>query len=193
MLQLNIRQTQAEVAVRRIAYARLEAHSTPAKLTGTTKQARSNMGATQVTIDVDSYPSRHSYGFDNHTDFAKEHGERGYTDVESGTSSHTAQAWKNIDQAARPDSQIITQMYKAQTMKTANERRYIVAAHIPEPTITVHPSELRGTPEPMRVDQHFAADAFATTNFTPGKIETYLTQKGGVQQWVSEGRYDIRA
>lgn len=193
MLQLNIRQTQAEIAVRRISYARLEAHATPARLTGETQQARSNMGATQVQIDIDSYPSRHSYGFDSHADFAGKYGERGFSDVRQATSSHTAQAWTNIDQGARPDSKVIEQSYKNDLARFANRRRYIVAAHIPEPEITVRQSELRGTPEPMRVDQRFVAEPFATTDFTPGRIETYLAQKGSVQQWVSEGRYDIRA
>lgn len=193
MLRLNIRQTQAEVAVRRISYTKLEAHATPAQLTSETKPARSNRGTTPIRIDIDSYPSRHSYGYDSHTDFAKEHGQQGFADVRKGISEHTEQAWTNIDQAARPDSEAIPHMYKADIEQFAKQRRVIVAVHIPDPVFTVHPSEVVGTPEPAHLEQHVSAEPFAKTHYTPGKIETYLTQKAGVQQWTSEGRYDIMA
>ena len=65
---------------------KLEAHSTPARLSTENRQARSNEGCTQATIDIDSYPSRHSYGYTNHDDFAKEHGQEGFASLKKTTS-----------------------------------------------------------------------------------------------------------
>ena len=194
MLYLNIRFTQPQISVH-TQLGKLEAHSTPARLSTENRQARSNQGTPLMSIDIDTYPSRHSYGFTNHDDFAKEHGQQGFSDLAASTSGHTGDAWNIINNAAKPGSKTLEGMAKNEVTEFINKgkNRHIVAAHIPAPTITVHQSELTGTIDPGDVTEHVDTDAFAQTHFTPGQVETYLKQKGSVHQWVTEDRYDIYA
>ena len=60
--------------------SRLSTLSTPIdQATGSTDRqlARSNQHATLVTIDIDSYPSRHAYGARTSADFSREQAEKG--------------------------------------------------------------------------------------------------------------------
>ena len=194
MMYLNIRFTQPMISVH-TQLGKLEAHSTPARLSTENRQARSNQGATQMSIDIDTYPSRHSYGFTNHADFAKEHGQQGFSDLKASTSGHTADAWQIIDNAAKPGAKELQNLAKGEITQFINDgkNRHIVAELIPDPKITVHPSEIKGTPEEGDVTVHIDADAFAQTHFTPGQVQTYLQQKPHVRQWVTEGHYDLYA
>lgn len=194
MLKLNIRMTQPMIGIH-TQLGKLEAHSTPARLSTENRQARSNKGWTQCRVDIDSYPSRHSYGYDSHADFAAEHGQQGFSDLAQSTSGHTQQAWSLIENAAKPGTDMIHQIYEGRITDFINKgkNRHIVAELIPDPKITVHQSELTGTIDTGDVTEHVDADAFAKTHFTPGQVETYLKQKGSVHQWVTEDRYDIYA
>ena len=194
MLRLNIRMTQPMIGIH-TQLGKLEAHATPARLSTENRQARSNKGWTQCRVEIDSYPSRHSYGYDSHADFAKEHGQQGFSDVQQATSGHTSEAWQMIDNAAKPGTDMIHQIYEGRITDFINKgkNRHIVAELIPDPKITVHQSELTGTIDTGDVTEHVDADAFAKTHFTPGQVETYLKQKGSVHQWVTEDRYDIYA
>jgi hypothetical protein len=194
MLYLNIRLTQPMIGMH-TQLGKLEAHSTPARLHTENRQARSNQGTTQPSIEIDSYPSRHSYGFDTHADFAREAQQRGFEGVQQGVSSHTQQAWDNIENGARPGTNLVVQQAKGEISSFINQgkNRHIVAEHIPDPVITVHPGEVRGEPEAGDVTEQIDTDAFAQTNFTPGQVQTYMKQQGRVRQWVTEGRYDIYA
>ena len=195
MLYLNIRSTQAQISVH-TQLGKLEAYSTPARLSTENRQARSNQGCTQVTIDIDSYPSRHSYGYTNHDDFAKQYGQQGFSSLKQTTSRHTQDAWQIINNAARPNANELHNIaYSEQvgTFISNGKNRHIVTELIPDPKITVHQSELRGTPDPGDVTVHIDTDAFAQTHFTPGQVQTYVKQKANVNQWVTEGRYDIYA
>ena len=194
MLRLNIRTTQPMIGIH-TRLGQLEAHATPARLSTENRQARSNKGWTQCRVDIDSYPSRHSYGYDSHGDFAKEHGQQGLSDVQQATSGHTAEAWQIIDNAARPGTNMIHQHYASQITDFINKgkNRHIVAELSPDPTITVHPSEVKGTPDRGDVTVDIDTDAFAQTHFTRGQVQTYLQQRPEVHQWTSEGRYDLYA
>lgn len=194
MMYLNIRFTQPQISVH-TQLSKLEAHSTPARLSTENRQARSNQGTTLMSIDIDTYPSRHSYGFTNHDDFARQYGQQGFSDLASSTSGHTGDAWNIINNAAKPGSKTLEGMAKSEISEFINKgkNRHIVAELIPDPTITVHPSEVKGTPDRGDVTVDIDTDAFAQTHFTRGQVETYLQQKPDVRQWVTEGRYDLYA
>lgn len=189
MQYLNIRFIQPQTSVH-TQLGRLEAHSTPARLSTENRQARSNKGTTQMSIDIDTYESRHSYGFTNHTDFAREHGSKGFSDLQRSTSSHTQEAWANIDGGGKPGRNPVTELYDNRLTSEIKKQRIIVAEHIPDPTITVHPSEVVGTPDEGDVTVNIDTDAFAKTHFTRGSVETYVKQKADVKRWLTEGRYD---
>jgi hypothetical protein len=192
MLYLNIRQTQAQIGLH-TQLGQLTAHYTPAQLHTEGRQAQSNMGWTQPTLEMDSYQSRHAYGYSSHADFAREHGQQGLSDLKQATASHSEAAWHNIDYAARPDSGEPAAIYDRELSSIINRQRRIVAELIPAPTIKITPGEVRGTPDVGDVTVRADTQAFAATNFTPGSVEVYMRQKGEVHQWTTEGHYDIYA
>ena len=104
MLRLNMRTTQPMIGMH-TQLGKLEAHSTPAKLHSENRQARSNAHWTQPTVEINQYPSRHSYGFTNHTDFAKEHGQQGFSDLKKTTSRWTEEAWDNIENGGTDETE----------------------------------------------------------------------------------------
>ena len=85
MLRLNMRTTQPMIGMH-TQLGKLETHMTPAKLHTENQQARSNAHWTQPSLEIDTYPSSHSYGYTNHTDFAQQYGQQGISDVQSGIS-----------------------------------------------------------------------------------------------------------
>ena len=71
--------------------------------------------------------------------------------------------------------------------------RPTAAAAIPDPIITVHPSELHGEPDLGHQAISIEASAKAEATYHPGKFEVYLKQKGSIHRWATEGRYDTYA
>lgn len=194
MLRLNIRFTQPMLSIH-TQLGRLETHSTPAVLTSENRMPRSNAGWTQPTIDIDSYESEKAYGHLNHADFARQYGQQGFQDLRQTTQRATGRAWENIENAARPGTNVIHQYYENMVMKSATEakNRHIVTQLIPQPKITVTPGHVTGEPDLGDLTQHAESEPFATSQFTPGQVDAYLQQKGQVRQWVTEDRYDIYA
>jgi hypothetical protein len=179
----------------RTQLGKLEAHSTPAKLHSENRQARSNAHWTQPTVEINQYPSRHSYGFTNHTDFAKEHGQQGFSDLSQTTSRWTQEAWDNVENSGKRGKKPVEQRYDSKLRQEIEQSKnwHIKTELIPDPVITFHPIEAVGEPDLGDVSVDINAKAFAETNFTPGKVEVYMQQKANVERWVSEGKYDIYA
>ena len=192
MLRLNIRNTMPRIGIR-TQLSTIETHYQ--KPEGHTEYVapRSNIGVTKPEIDVDTYPSRHSYGYTNHTDFAKEQGEKGLSDIRSSTSGHAQKTWAIIDGAAKQGNDQVVNQAKSDLSSRINKQRYIDVQAIPDPTITITPSKLEGTPDPGKVDWTVDTESFAPSDFNRGKVEIYLQQKGDIRRWVSEGKYDIYA
>lgn len=192
MLYLNIRHTLPQIGI----------HSELATLSSRIKQptshgdyrpARSGLGYSQVRIDVDTYPSRHSYGFSTMDDFTKQYGDQGKADIKENTSAHTQAAWSMIENGAKKGhDEIADQAHQKLAAEVAKER-YLVAAAIPDPIVTVHPSELHGEADLGHQAITLEASATADVTYNPGKFEIYLRQKGSIRRWVTEGHYDIYA
>jgi len=193
MLRLNMRFTQPMIGMH-TQLGKLEAHSTPAKLHTNDQQARSNRHWTQPSVDIDQYPSRHAYGNDNHTDFARKYGQQGFSDLAKTTSRWTQEAWDNVENSGKRGRNPVVQRYDSKLSQEISKQRRIVAELIPDPVITYHPVEATGEPDLGDVTAEFEPPKiFAETNFTPGKVETYMQQKANVERWVTEGKYDIYA
>ncbi|WP_295159031.1 DUF6470 family protein [Selenomonas sp. AE3005] len=194
MLMLNMRFTQPMIGLH-TQLGKLEAHSTPAELHANTRQARSNRHWTQPTVEIDQYPSRHAYGFTNHSDFAKEHGQKGFSDLSQTTSRWTQEAWDNVENSGKRGKKPVEQRYDSKLRQEINQSKnwHIVTELIPDPTITFHPVEAVGEPDLGDVSVNIDTQAFAQTHFTPGQVETYMQQKANVERWVTEGKYDIYA
>ena len=192
MLRLNMRTTQPMIGMH-TQLGKLEAHMTPAKLHTENRQARSNAHWTQPSLDIDTYPSRHSYGYTNHTDFAQQYGQQGISDVQEGDSETTQKAWDNIDNGGVPGRHPVIEHYVSKLDQEISKQRYLVAEAIPDPQITCIPIKAEGEPTPGDVTEQIDTQPFAETNFTPGQVEVYMQQKPDVKRWVTEGKYDIYA
>ena len=192
MLRLNMRTTQPMIGMH-MQLGKLEAHMTPAELHTENRQARSNAHWTQPSLDIDTYPSRHSYGYTNHTDFAQQYGQQGISDVQEGDSETTQKAWDNIDNGGVPGRHPVIEHYVSKLDQEISKQRYIVAEAIPDPQITFTPVKAEGEATPGDVTEQIDTEAFAQTNFTPGQVEVYMQQEPNVQRWVTEGKYDIYA
>ena len=192
MLYLNVRHTLPMIGMRSQKNT-LDAGINQPSYDQTSQQARSNKGKTQPKIDIDSYPSRHSYGYTNHTDFARENEQEGLSGVQQGTSKHTQMAWALAEDGPKAGRQVGIEFAKRDMETRVTRQRTLVAAHIPAPEIHVDPGETHGAPTPAKTTPHWHTEGMARLSFNRGSVETYLQQKGDIHSWVSEGKYDIYA
>ena len=193
MLYVNVRHTLPRIGLH-TQLATLSSHVRPAELHTTYVAPRADVHATQVKIDIDSYPSRHAYGASTMEDFTRENGQQGLADIQQATSSHTQAAWDVIENGARPggSSEIINQA-KSKLADQIAKQRYIEVQAIPDPTITVTPSVVQGNIDTGKDEVSIQTYPSADILVHPGQAETYLEQKGSIRMWTTEGQYDIYA
>ena len=193
MLYVNVRHALPRIGLH-TQLATLSSHVRPAELHTTYVAPRADVHATQVKIDIDSYPSRHAYGASTMEDFTRENGQQGLADIQQATSSHTQAAWDVIENGARPggSSEIINQA-KSKLADQIAKQRYIEVQSIPDPTITVTPSVVQGNIDTGKDETSIQTYPTADVTFNPGKFEAYLEQQGAVRMWTTEGQYDIYA
>ncbi len=192
MLRLNIRHQLPQIGLQ-MQRSQLSTNLEPAKLSTDYQAARSNMGTTQPKLEIDTYPSRHSYGFTNHTDFAAERAQKGKSDVHANASKWTQEAWNTIDNAAKKGRDTINEFYKNRMAQEIKKERHIEAQAIPDPKIHITPSQTAGTPNVGDVTTDIQATHDADINYQPAKASTYIKDQGFLRQWTTQGKYDIHA
>ena len=192
MLRLNIRHRLPQIDFR-MQRSQLDTHVEPAQLSTDYHAARSNMGTTAPQIDINTYPSRHSYGFTNHTDFARQYGQQGLSDVQANTSKWTQEAWRTIDNAAKRGQNTINSFYDNRLSQEINRQRHIEVQAIPDPEVHITPMRVVGNPDVGDVTTDIQARHDADINYQPAKAETYVKDQGFLRQWTTEGKYDIYA
>ena len=178
MLYLNVRHTLPMIGIQAQKNT-LDSSINQPRYAQQTQQARSNRGATQPKLFIDSYPSQH--------------GQQGFADVSRGTSKHTQMAWALAEDGPKPGRQVALEFIRNDVKSIADQNRCIVAQAIPDPEIRFDVGEAVGTPTIGRTTPQWHTDAQARIHYNRGSIETYLQQKGDIHRWVSEGKYDIRA
>lgn len=192
MLCLNIRHTLPQVGINMHINTLSSRIKQPEAHTEYV-QPRSGLGYSQPTVDINSYPSRHSYGHSTMIDFTTQYGSQGKSDCKSATSRHTGDTWNIIDNAARKGRDVIAEQADGRLSAEISKQRHIVAQHIPEPQITVHPSELHGQADPGKYETKIETSSTADVKLNPGKFEVYLQNEGSLRMWTTEGHYDIYA
>ena len=191
--RLNMRHAlpQTDIRIRRSTVD--DSHMVPAQIHTNDQQARSNKGVTQARIDIDSYPSRRSYGYKNMNDFTRENGQKGISDAQSGTSRHTQAAWSFIENAAKRGD-YIQQRAEQEIYSEAKKTRVLEAQFIPNPRVTLaEPSQVVGEPDLGDVTAEIDVKSYASIQITTGSAETYLKDKGFLHRWVTQDKYDIYA
>ena len=192
MLYLNVRHTLPMIGMR-VQRNTLDSSINQPRYEQETQTARSNRGVTQPKLTINTYPSRHSYGYTNNTDFARENYERGMSEVQKGTSKHTQMAWALAEDGSKQGRQVGSEFAKRDMENRVTRQRQLVAAAIPDPEIHFDVGQAVGEPTIGRTTPHWNTEGQARVQFNRGSIETYLQQKGDIHRWVSEGKYDIYA
>ena len=193
MLKLNIRHQLPQIGLR-IQHSRVDqAHDNQATMRGHTEQAESRKWITQPRIDIHSYQSRHAYGNSNMSDFTRENGQKGISDVQAAISAHAQESWSMINNASKPGNYVAN---RAEQQRQADimQQRYLVAIGIPDPTTTLERrSEIIGDIQVAETDLDIDVPPEPTVEITTGSAETYLQNKGFLRQWTTQDRFDIYA
>ena len=192
MLYLNTRHTLPRVGID-MAASTLSSRIQRPTAKGTYHAPRSNTGIGRITLDINSYPSRHSYGARTMGDFTGENGRQGISDVQSATSSHTQNAWAMIENAARKGHNEIASQAKSRLSGEISKQRYLEAQAIPDPEIHIEPAHEPGDIDPGSWDYQIQVAGKADVTFNEGHIDIFLEDRGSIHSWVSEGHYDIYA
>jgi hypothetical protein len=194
MLCLNIRSTYPRIGLHTQQAWVEEASVKPAELSTNYEAPRADIWPAGVVVDIDSYPSRHSYGAETMTDFTRDHGQQGISDVQEGTSGHTQNAWDMIENAAtKHGGNRIAAQAKSKLAEQISQQRMLVAESIPAPVITVTPSTMQGNIDTGKDEVSIQTYAEANIVAHPGTVQTYLAQQGSIRMWTTEGQYDIYA
>ena len=192
MLRLNIRQTYTQIGIR-TQPSTLSTHYKPPEAHTEYVAPRSNMGTTQPKLEINSYPSRHSYGHSTCDDLTQAAGQRGLQDIQAAIKKHNHDGLAMVSSGAKKGHDEIVAQAKQHIAEFVGRRRYLEARFIPNPEMHYTPGQLVGQPDPGKYDWTVNADYKADVQFNPGRAETYIAQQGGVRQWVTEDRYDIYA
>lgn len=193
MLYLNTRHQLPQISIHQNWSKLNESSVVPAEIHGNNKQAKSNKGVTQSSIDIDNYPSRKAYGARNMTDYTHERGQRGISDSQSGVSSRTQKTWGFIENGAKRGN-YIARTYKSDMMsKYQSAKNLAHLTYMSPPNIRVNEGQIVGESDLGDVTAKIETTSSAKIDYTPGSAETTLADKGFIRNWVSEGHYDIYA
>ncbi len=191
MLRLNTRHAlpQTEIDIRRGHFDATAA--VPARVHTESNFSKSNKGVTQASIDLDNYPSRKSWGARNLTDLTREFGQKGLSDVRSGTSRRTQIAWSRAENGGKPGNDIKQQVWNEMM---GREPETLVQFDLMDgPRISVTPSRVVGESDIGDVTAEIQPAEKANISYTPGSVQTYLKDKGFIRRWVTMNEYDIYA
>ena len=191
MLRLNVRHELPQTDLR-IQYGKIDrAKYVPAEVHTELNLGKSNQAATQVSISMDNYPSRKSWGAKNLTDLIGDFGRKGLSDVRANRSRTTQIAWERAENGGKPGDDIKQQIM--QEIHADPPETMVEFELMDGPIFTVTPSRIIGEPEVGDVTAEIETEPSAEIHYTPGIFETYLKNKGSIQRWVTMNEYDIYA
>lgn len=182
--QIGVRHTEAKLEMQPAYKGEIHSKYTPPK----------GYGWTQPRIEIDSYPSRHTYGYSNHEDYARERGQEGLQKMRENMRKNNADAQAMVKNGAKKGHNEIAaqekQRQKAQSAPPQGTDFFIP----PSPTITLaEKSENSGEIDPGSYENTITpAASIVHGQFTPAQVETYMKQEGNIDRWITYGEYDKR-
>lgn len=194
MLYLNTRHQLPTIATRS-QYTRVSrAHVNPAEIHTNPEMPRADHQKQRSTLQIDSYPSRHAYGARKVADICLEASQKAYQDIAKTTSKHTQEAWAVIDGGGKPGQDYQVQKATSDFWSQVKKQRYIEIQAIPDPNISYDPGSVRTNIIPANMNLRInTTKEGADIRVTPGNFEIYMKDKGYLNRWTSEGKYDIYA
>ncbi len=194
ILRLNIRHQLPQTA-QRVQRSQLEAAAVvPARVTGHNVQGTSNQGATQPVTQLENYQSRRAYGARTMADFNRENQQRALSDVQSGTSRRTQEAWARAENGAKPGDDIAQQFHRAIFPDSPIAAKTLVTFDLMDGAqIAVTPSRVVGEPEVGENSMQAETTPFPLYRYSQGNAQTYVQNEGFIRRWVTIDKYDIYA
>lgn len=193
MKYVNIEQTLPQIGIRQQQAMGISNGYEPAEMHWDYEPPLSDMGWSQVKVDIDTYQSRTAYGYLNNTDFARTYGQQGFQDLAQATSRHTQNGWDMAKNGAKPGRNQIVQQAKSSFMNEVVQWPQWVAKDIPDPEYTVHPSQIKGQMNVGHDRYSIQPATGANIDIQTGEAETYIATEGSIRMWTTEGHYDVRA
>ena len=191
MLRLNTRHALPQTTIRNHLGRIDKSTVVPAEVHTNLELGKSNQGVTQPSLQLDNYPSCRAWGARNLDDLTREFGQKGLSDVRSGTSRRTQIAWERAENGGKPGNDI-NQQIKNEIF--SREPETLVEFELMDgPIITYTPSQIVGEPEVGDVTTEIDTEPFANVHFKPGSLNTYLQNKGYIRRYVTMNEYDIYA
>lgn len=192
MLYLNTRHTLPRIGID-MAASTLSSRIQKPTVDSAYHAPRSHTGMGRITMDINSYPSRHAYGARTMDDFTKEYGQQGLSDIQSTASRHTQDAWAMIENGAKKGHNEIANQAKGRLSAEIAKRRYLEAQAIPDPEVHIHPADEPGNIDSGSWDYKIHTADKADVKYNEGHFKLFLEERGSIHSWVSEGHYDIYA
>ena len=192
MLRLNTRHQLPQTGLQIQRGTLDRAAYVPAQVHTNQRQARSNQGVTQMSIDIDSYRSQRVTGRRTMDDFTRSRGQRGISDVQAAISRHTQQGYSRATNGAKRGDDIQS-MYYNQLFADAEAVPVFHLDWTSGVDITVNPSQLVGDIDTGDVRARIETTPSADIRTTQGGVQTYISNEGFIRNWVSEDTYDIYA
>lgn len=194
MLYLNVRHSFPKIATSNDFTKITRAGHEQAQLSRSLRLARSNVYPEGLKLEINTYPSRHSYGFSTMKDFCREHRDKSLQDIVATTSKHTQAAWDVIENGAKPNKRTFFSRKAAENLyQEVMKQRYIEVQSIPDPEIHITPYHIAGQNDVGDDHYDIKSTADAPIEVHKGKCDMYTKDAGYIRMWTSEGGYDTRA
>lgn len=192
MLRLNIRHQLPQIGLQVQRSTLDKAVTVPSQVHTENRQARSNKGATQSSIDIDSYESQRVTGRRTMLDLARERGRKGISDVRAADSRHTQNAWASLENAAKRGNDIASK-YHSKLVEGMEAEPVFTLEWTKGVKIQFNPSRVVGETDVGDLTAEIQPSYNADIRRTPGQTRTYIQDEGFIRRWVSEDTYDIYA
>lgn len=192
MLRLNIRHELPQIGMQ-ISRGRLDrAAVVNPQVSSNNRQARSNKGVTQSSINLDTHESQRVTGRRTMFELTRELGQKGISDVRQSTSNHTQNAWSRLENGAKKGNDLVSQ-FRSQLFRNAKAEIIFTLDWTHGAEVYVNESQVVGEPDLGDVTMEFQTAPSADIRTTRGGVRTYIENEGYLRQWVTEDNYDIYA
>lgn len=186
MLCLNMKSTNAVLGID-IKHLKMNMNYDDAKLSTEYIPAKSGVTASAVVVEINQYPCRAAYGMQSAMDATIELAKEAKQKAIEGTARRASEGVQAMKYGHKKN--VFADIAKSNITKLGN--RVLTLGEIPDPIITVTPSEIIGSNDVGKDDVTIEPTP-VKYDYQQGEVSYYLKQKASLEMWVTEGKYDIK-
>lgn len=192
MLRLNIRHELPQIGMQ-ITHGRVErAAVVKPELHTNNQQASSNQWVSQPQIEMNTRESQYIEGRRTSSEFARERGQKGFSDARKATANRARTAWSRIDNGAKRGDDIAAQ-YRSQLFQDAVAETVFSLEWTKGAEVRYYEPQIVGEPDVGDVTAEIQTTPSADIRTSRGNVRTYIENEGFLRQWLTEDYYDIYA